>query len=79
MTKQIAILSTLIPSARPAPATAAMRPAKLVTIFRSWIARGAERRALRELADCNDQHMLDDIGVTREQAQHTATKWFWQP
>src|SRR5690242_1333683 len=69
---------------KPAPAAARRRrlpwwAAELATLFNTWIARRAERRALRELADRNDQHMLDDIGVTREQARDAAAKWFWQP
>jgi uncharacterized protein YjiS (DUF1127 family) len=52
---------------------------KLSRQVRTWRARSAQRRALSELAESNDQHMLEDIGVTREQAQHMAAKWFWQP
>ena len=52
--------------------------AKLSTRLRTWSARRRERQALWELAEENDQHMLMDIGLTREQARHRAAKWFWQ-
>jgi uncharacterized protein YjiS (DUF1127 family) len=32
------------------------------------------RQALREL----DDHQLEDIGLTRAQANRAARKWFWQ-
>jgi uncharacterized protein YjiS (DUF1127 family) len=46
-------------------------------IFAMWCARSAERRALRELAQ--EPHLLNDIGLTREQALREATKMFWRP
>jgi uncharacterized protein YjiS (DUF1127 family) len=36
--------------------------------------RRRERQALLEL----DERLLDDVGVTREQAERQARKWFWQ-
>jgi len=42
------------------------------------IARTEQRRALRELADHNDQHLLRDIGLTHPEAYREADKWFWQ-
>ena len=39
-----------------------------------WAERSRQRRALREL----DDRLLDDIGLTREQAQNEASKFFWQ-
>jgi uncharacterized protein YjiS (DUF1127 family) len=45
-------------------------------MFAIWIARSAERRALRELA--NERHFLSDIGLTREQALAEASKPFWR-
>jgi uncharacterized protein YjiS (DUF1127 family) len=36
--------------------------------------RRRERQALLDL----DDWLLDDIGVTREQAERQARKWFWQ-
>lgn len=43
----------------------------------SWLDRQHERRALREIAD--DPHLLNDLGLTREQALHEAAKssWLW--
>ena len=41
----------------------------------SWIARSAQRRALRELA--GEQRLLSDIGLTREQALREGEKPFW--
>jgi uncharacterized protein YjiS (DUF1127 family) len=46
----------------------------------AWIARSQQRRALRELAECSDRgHLLDDIGLTPEDARRASAKWFWQP
>jgi uncharacterized protein YjiS (DUF1127 family) len=50
------------------------RPA---SIFAMWCARSAERTALRELAQ--EPQLLNDIGLTREQALREATKLFWPP
>ncbi len=33
------------------------------------------RRQRRHLADLED-HLLDDIGVTRKEARHAASRWF---
>jgi uncharacterized protein YjiS (DUF1127 family) len=33
-----------------------------------WIARSRQRRALRDIAECNDHHLLKDIGVSRDKA-----------
>ena len=33
-----------------------------------WIARSRQRRALREIAEANDFHLLKDIGVSQEEA-----------
>ena len=38
------------------------------------IERRRGRRALLEL----DDHLLDDIGITRTQANNAARRWFWQ-
>ena len=48
-------------------------------VFRSlkqWMLRAAERRALRELAQSG--HLLNDIGLSREQALREASKPFWR-
>jgi uncharacterized protein YjiS (DUF1127 family) len=42
-----------------------------------WVARSRQRRALREIAESDDRHLLRDIGVSREEAFHEADKWFW--
>jgi uncharacterized protein YjiS (DUF1127 family) len=49
----------------------------LAATIRQWIARGRERRALAEMAELND-HLLEDIGLSRDEALREATKWFWQ-
>jgi uncharacterized protein YjiS (DUF1127 family) len=38
--------------------------------------RRRQREALRKLAD--DKHLLDDLGLTREQALDEAAKRFWR-
>jgi uncharacterized protein YjiS (DUF1127 family) len=43
-----------------------------------WIARSRQRRALREIAESNDFHLLKDIGVSQEEALHEAKKPLWQ-
>jgi uncharacterized protein YjiS (DUF1127 family) len=43
-----------------------------------WIARSRQRRALREIADSNDFHLLKDIGVSQEEAFREADKPFWR-
>jgi len=43
------------------------------TIARMWRKR-RERQLLLEL----DEHLLNDIGITREQAQQQAAKWMWE-
>jgi uncharacterized protein YjiS (DUF1127 family) len=48
-----------------------------VRTFAMWSVRMAERRALRELAE--DPHLLNDIGLTREEALREAEKLFWRP
>jgi uncharacterized protein YjiS (DUF1127 family) len=40
-----------------------------------WAERRRQRAALRDLAE--DTHLLDDLGVTREQALREAAKPFW--
>jgi uncharacterized protein YjiS (DUF1127 family) len=44
-----------------------------------WIARSRQRRALREIAERNDFHLLKDIGVSQEEAFREADKPFWRP
>jgi uncharacterized protein YjiS (DUF1127 family) len=42
----------------------------------SWIARRAQRAALRELAD--DPRLLNDLELTRDQALREARRPFWR-
>ena len=42
-----------------------------------WMARRQQRQQLNELA-ISDDHLLDDIGVSRDAALREAEKWFWQ-
>ena len=42
-----------------------------------WIARSRQRRALREIAERNDFHLLKDIGVSQEEAFREADEPFW--
>ncbi len=48
----------------------------LVDVMLHWNERGRQRAALRDLAD--DRHLLDDLGLTRQQALDEANKPFWQ-
>jgi uncharacterized protein YjiS (DUF1127 family) len=43
-----------------------------------WIARSRQRRALLEIAESNDFHLLKDIGVSQEEALREAEKPFWR-
>ena len=43
-----------------------------------WFAHSRQRRALREIAERNEFHMLKDIGVTQEEALREADKPFWR-
>jgi uncharacterized protein YjiS (DUF1127 family) len=42
----------------------------------SWLDRPFQRRALREIAD--DAHLLNDLGLTRDEALREAAKPFWR-
>src|SRR5262249_15672728 len=42
-----------------------------------WVARALQRKALSALADGNE-HLLKDIGISRDAALREAAKWFWQ-
>jgi uncharacterized protein YjiS (DUF1127 family) len=58
------------------------RLGRLVTDTRStvrrWFARSRERRALREIAERSDFHLLKDIGVSQAKALREADKPFWR-
>ncbi|MFL6818164.1 MAG: DUF1127 domain-containing protein [Bradyrhizobium sp.] len=43
---------------------------------RRWLERQDERIALREIAD--DAHLLNDLGLTRDEALREAAKPFWR-
>ena len=45
-----------------------------IRTIRFWAARQRQRRALAELED----QILDDIGISREQAHREAAKPFWK-
>jgi uncharacterized protein YjiS (DUF1127 family) len=42
----------------------------------NWTERRRQHEALRELAD--DKHLLDDLGLTRDEALDEAAKPFWR-
>jgi uncharacterized protein YjiS (DUF1127 family) len=44
----------------------------------NWIARSRQRRALREIAESNDFHLLKDIDVSQEETLREAAKPFWR-
>jgi uncharacterized protein YjiS (DUF1127 family) len=46
-------------------------------LIRFWMARHRQRKALGEIAELND-YLLQDIGVTQEEALREAAKPFWQ-
>jgi uncharacterized protein YjiS (DUF1127 family) len=48
------------------------------TAIRDAEQRSSQRRVLREWIEYDQQHLLRDIGLTREQARREAAKWFWQ-
>ena len=52
--------------------------AGLASTIRRWVARSQQRRALREIAERNDHHLLNDIGVSQEEAFREADKPFWR-
>jgi uncharacterized protein YjiS (DUF1127 family) len=43
-----------------------------------WMKRSRQRRALYEIAERDDHHLLKDIGVSREEAFREAGKPFWR-
>ena len=52
------------------------RPTVPWRVLRRWAARRRQRAALADVA--NDPHLLNDIGVTRQQALDEAAKPFWR-
>ena len=53
-----------------------LRWAALLNEWLRWSERSRLRAALRDLAE--DQHLLDDLGLTRQEAIDEATKPFWR-
>jgi uncharacterized protein YjiS (DUF1127 family) len=51
---------------------------KLWPRLRLWRARRRQRQALWAIAESDDRHLLDDIGVSREAALREAAKPFWR-
>ena len=47
---------------------------RLLAALRRMHARWHQRQDLREL----DDHLLQDIGITRQQARHETSKPFWR-
>ena len=60
-----------------APPPERTAPAVRSSLLDIWAARARQRRALGELAGCSD-HLLKDIGISRDDALREAGKWFWQ-
>jgi uncharacterized protein YjiS (DUF1127 family) len=63
-----------------APLLVRLHPGLVIRLparIRSWLEHSSQRRALRELAEEQDDHLLRDIGISREAARREAAKWFW--
>lgn len=57
-----------------------MRPRPLTSLLatiRDWVARRRRRRSLTALSELDD-HLLKDIGLSRQEAVREGAKWFWQ-
>jgi uncharacterized protein YjiS (DUF1127 family) len=52
-------------------------PAGLSATIRNWLARRRRRRSLTALSELDD-HLLRDIGLSRQEAVRECAKWFWQ-
>jgi uncharacterized protein YjiS (DUF1127 family) len=86
---QAELVMTVSALCRPQSPTGAVRDAETGSaagriirwrrIVARWIARSRQRRALREIAEANDLHLLKDIGVSQEEAFCEANKPFWRP
>jgi uncharacterized protein YjiS (DUF1127 family) len=50
----------------------------VIATMRRWAVRSQQRHALRKIAERNDDHLLKDMGVFREEAFREANKPFWQ-
>ena len=63
------------PATPPPQSSSGITPAVRRRGWWSWLDRRHERFALRELAD--DPHLLEDLGLTRDEALREAGKPFW--
>ena len=59
------------------PARHSIAQSTIAATLRLWIERSRQRRHLAELAAWDD-HLLKDIGVSRDEALREAAKPFWQ-
>lgn len=64
----------VLPRSAPSSRTGIVRFVAMLRLLRRWYARYRQRRDLGEL----DDRLLDDIGVTREQADEERGKPFWR-
>ncbi len=66
--------ATAVSGLPPMPALS-LRPARAAfAVIRVWMARSHQRQQLAEL----ENHRLNDIGITREEALAEAGKPFWR-
>ena len=68
---------SIIAVRRPSRPAAERKPPVPWKTLQIWLDRSAQRRALRELAECN-AHLLADIGLSRDEALREAAKPFWR-
>jgi uncharacterized protein YjiS (DUF1127 family) len=43
-----------------------------------WVTRSRQRRVHYEIPECDDHHLLKDLGVSREEACREPAKRFWR-
>jgi uncharacterized protein YjiS (DUF1127 family) len=60
------------------PARSAAPAAGWIDGVSSLLARWLDASRSRQTLDDLDEHMLRDIGITRDEAQREARKFFWQ-
>ena len=64
------------PYSHPHKCAATIPALSLFTTIRFWFFRSRQRRDLSELAERND-HLLNDIGITKDEARREVAKRFW--